>query len=157
MKRFLMLVGVAVVAAAMYVAAAPGSQQAKGPTAKQFKALKKQVTSLNKKLTALTKSEAATTKLADDAEGFIADCLTSTGGGALGVNQFGTTTGTGFQVGTVGQPASSVRTALDLEQNTTTGAYLQVVDPSCLVSSTAALAQTHSGSSRLPLRLERSH
>lgn len=46
MKRFLMLVGVAVVAAAMYVAASPASQQAKGPTAKQFKALKKQVTAL---------------------------------------------------------------------------------------------------------------
>jgi hypothetical protein len=52
MKRFLMLVGVAVVAAAMYVAAAPGSQQASGPTAKQFKALKAQVASLSKKLKA---------------------------------------------------------------------------------------------------------
>ena len=43
MKRFLMFVGVAVVAAAMYVAASPASQQASGPTAKQFKALKAQV------------------------------------------------------------------------------------------------------------------
>jgi hypothetical protein len=43
MKRFLMLVGVAVVAAAMYVAASPASQQAKAPTEKQFLALKKQV------------------------------------------------------------------------------------------------------------------
>jgi hypothetical protein len=48
MKRFLMLVGVAVVAAAMYVAASPASRQAKGPTAKQFNALKKQVASLSK-------------------------------------------------------------------------------------------------------------
>ena len=48
MKRFLMLVGVAVVAAAMYVAASPASQQAKGPTARQFKALKNQVASLSK-------------------------------------------------------------------------------------------------------------
>jgi hypothetical protein len=38
MKRFLLLVGVAVVAAAMYVAASPASQQSSGPTAKQFKA-----------------------------------------------------------------------------------------------------------------------
>lgn len=50
MKRFLMLVGVAAVAAAMYVAAAPGSQQAKAPTAKQFKALKAQVATISKKL-----------------------------------------------------------------------------------------------------------
>ena len=49
MKRFLMLVGVAVVAAAMYVAASPASQQA-GPTAKQFAALKKQVAALSKKV-----------------------------------------------------------------------------------------------------------
>ena len=48
MKRFLMLVAVAVVAGAMYVAASPASQQAKGPTAKQFKALKAQVASLSK-------------------------------------------------------------------------------------------------------------
>jgi hypothetical protein len=50
MKRFLMLVGVAVVAAAMYVAASPGSQQSAGPTTKQFNALKKQVAALTKKV-----------------------------------------------------------------------------------------------------------
>lgn len=50
MKRFLMLVGVAAVAGAMYVAAASGSQQSSGPTAKQFKALKTQVAALSKKL-----------------------------------------------------------------------------------------------------------
>jgi outer membrane murein-binding lipoprotein Lpp len=50
MKRFLMLVGVAVVAGAMYVAASPASQQSSGPTAKQFKALKKQVAALSKKV-----------------------------------------------------------------------------------------------------------
>lgn len=155
MKRFLMLVGVAAVAAAMYVAAAPGSQQATGPTAKQFKALKKQVASLNKKVSALTKSELAVAKVAADADGFIANCLTSTNAGALGVNQFGATTGTGFMFGTT-LAASSVRTALDVEANTTTGAYLQAVDPTCLASTGAARAQTRSGGSRLPLRLERS-
>jgi hypothetical protein len=156
MKRFLMLVGVAAVAAAMYVAAAPGSQQATGPTAKQFKALKKQVASLNKKVSALTKSELAVAKVAADADGFIANCLTSTNAGALGVNQFGATTGTGFMFGTVLSGATSVRTALDVEANTTTGAYLQAVDPTCLASTGAARAQTRSGGSRLPLRLERS-
>jgi hypothetical protein len=50
MKRFLMFVGVAAVAGAMYVAAASGSQQSSGPTAKQFKALKTQVAALSKKL-----------------------------------------------------------------------------------------------------------
>ena len=49
MNRFLMLVGVAVVAAAMYVAASPASQQSKGPTEKQFLALKKTVTAQGKK------------------------------------------------------------------------------------------------------------
>ena len=53
MKRFLMLVGVAVVAAAMYVAASPAIQQSKGPTAKQFKALKAQVASLSKTVKAV--------------------------------------------------------------------------------------------------------
>lgn len=55
MKRFLMLVGVAAVAAAMYVAASPASQQSRGPTAKQFNALKKQVASLSKAEKALKK------------------------------------------------------------------------------------------------------
>jgi len=50
MRRFLMLVGVAAVAGAMYVAAASGSQQSAGPTAKQFKALKAQVAGLSRKL-----------------------------------------------------------------------------------------------------------
>jgi hypothetical protein len=47
-----MLVGVAAVAGAMYVAAASGSQRSTGPTAKQFKALRTQVTVLSKKLKA---------------------------------------------------------------------------------------------------------
>jgi hypothetical protein len=50
MRQLLMLVGVAAVAAAMYVAAASGSRQSAGPTAKQFKALKTQVAALSKKL-----------------------------------------------------------------------------------------------------------
>ena len=50
MKRFLMLVAVATVAGAMYVAAAPGSQQSRGPTARKFAALKRQVGGLTKTL-----------------------------------------------------------------------------------------------------------
>jgi outer membrane murein-binding lipoprotein Lpp len=53
MNRFLMLLAVAAVAGGMYAAAAVGSQQAKGPTAKQFKALKAQVAALQKKVKGL--------------------------------------------------------------------------------------------------------
>lgn len=46
MKRFLMLMAVAVVAAAFYVTAAPGGLRQAGPTARQFAALQKQVHTL---------------------------------------------------------------------------------------------------------------
>ena len=59
MQRFLIFVGVAVVAAAMYVAASPASQQAKAPSAKQFNALKKQVAALKKDETAVKKLSVA--------------------------------------------------------------------------------------------------
>lgn len=160
MKRFLMLVGVAVVAAAMYVAAAPGSQQANAPTARQFNALKKQVATLSKKLKALTKDEAAVKVNATDAAGFIASCFISQNAGVLPINQFGSTTGTGYQIGTKGVLSSSVTTALDVDGTTTnfSGVYIQGVDPTCITTGTgaAAHAQTHSGSIRLALRAERS-
>ena len=47
MQRFLLALALVVVVGATYVATAPGSQTA-GPTAKQFKALKKQVAKLQK-------------------------------------------------------------------------------------------------------------
>lgn len=78
MKRFLMLVGVAVVAAAMYVAASPASQQAKGPTAKQFRALKNQVTALGHTVKGLKLVVAAEAKV-------LTDCLQD----AVPINQFG--------------------------------------------------------------------
>jgi hypothetical protein len=84
MKRFLMLVGVAVVAAAMYVAASPASQQAKGPTAKQFKALKSQVTALGHTVKGLKVVVAAQAKV-------LGDCLQT----AIPINQFGDPDGTG--------------------------------------------------------------
>ena len=74
MKRFLMLVGVAAVAGAMYVAAAPGSQRAAGPTAIQFAALKKQVASLSKKLKALKADEGRVKTLATAAATVLAAC-----------------------------------------------------------------------------------
>jgi hypothetical protein len=144
MKRFLMLVGVAVVAAAMYVAASPASQQSKGPSAKQFKALKKQVATLSKSLKT-ARAEA------DGAASFIVSCLTSGNAGVLGVNQFGTTSN-GFLFGAPGTPASATaRTALDADTSAS-AVLIQAVDPSCVQSN----ALTHGGSSRLQLRAERS-
>jgi hypothetical protein len=148
MKRFLMLVGVAVIAAVMYVAASPASQQAKAPTAKQFNLLKKQVATLTKSLKTV-KTEA------NEAAGFIASCLLSTNSGVLPVNQFGATgTGTtvGYMYGTT-TAAASVRTALDIDSSATPGGFLQGVDPSC-VSGSSALG--HSGSTGLQLLPERS-
>src|SRR5256885_2117647 len=100
MKRLWMLVGGAVVAGAMYVAAAPGSGQATGPTARQFAALKKQVALLNKKLTALTKDEKVVKTAAGAAVGYIGACFLDTNGNIqnLPVTQFGTTS-SGFLFG----------------------------------------------------------
>jgi hypothetical protein len=108
MKRFLMLVGVAAVAAAMYVAAAPGSQQASGPTAKQFKALKAQVASLNK-------SEKALKKL-------VKDCVQI----VIPINQFGDNTSAQTEGYVYRQPSGSIpeflTTALDATDPADTGA-----------------------------------
>jgi hypothetical protein len=49
MKRFLLVLALVAVAGATYVATAPGSQTA-GPTARQFKALKKEVAGLKKQV-----------------------------------------------------------------------------------------------------------
>ncbi len=132
MKRFLLLAGVAVVAAAMYVAASPASQQARGPTAKQFNALKKQVASLSKSEKALKKEA--------DAEAGVLTCLVAGNSGLLPVNQFGTAT-TGFLFGAT-SGATSVRSALDVDKSTTPGALLVAVDPACVTSSGLA----HAGS-----------
>jgi hypothetical protein len=160
MKRFLMLVGVAVVAAAMYVAASPASQQSKGPSAKQFKALKKQVASLTKSLKTV-KAEAA------DADGFVQTCLVSANAGVVGINQFGDPTGsgsgtaqgyvygTGAGLTTTTIPGAAYTTALDVDGSSTPGAFIQGVDPAC-VNASAALHGT-TGHGRLLLRPELAH
>jgi outer membrane murein-binding lipoprotein Lpp len=127
MKRFLMLVGVAVVAAAMYVAASPASQQAKAPTAKQFKALKAQVAKLSKTLKTV-KAEA------DASVEYIGACfLTSSATIAnLPVSQFGTST-SGFWFGPSDGSNTVTRGAL-VEDPVTTQAYLQEVNKACLTA-----------------------
>jgi hypothetical protein len=133
MKRFLMLVGVAVIAAAMYVAASPASQQSKGVTAQEFNSLKKQ-------FVALKKDEAQVKKEAVAAVGFIQKCFLSTSAGVVPVSRLGNTgnpvSTTGYQFGGVGTPSTSVVAAIDVTPTGgTPGAYLQAVDPSCVNAS----------------------
>jgi hypothetical protein len=150
MKRFLMLVGVAVVAAAMYVAASPAGQQASGPTLKQFTALKKQVATLSKKLKAV-KSEA------DASVTIIGACyLKDNGNGTVGfldmpVSQRGNSS-TGYLFGT--STASTPTTALD-EVTSSPQAYLQEVDPQCATTSFLRHGAIRSGSSRVQRWAER--
>lgn len=153
MKRFVTLLAVAAVAGGMYAAEAIGSQQAKGPSAKQFAALKKEVTQLKTQLGTVRKT-------ANNAAGFIAGCFLSPKAGVVPVNDFGDSSATptfGYQyVPQGGNPATpQYTTALDLDGSATPGAFLQAVDPACVGPAAASRAQTHSGS-RLPLHAERS-
>jgi outer membrane murein-binding lipoprotein Lpp len=143
MKRFLMLVGVGVVAAAMYVAAGTASQQSRGPTLKQFKALKAQVATLSKKLKA-TKAEA------DAIGGAISTCFTN----VVGVSQFGDPNGTfGYQYIDDGATVPASTSALDADGSTTPQVYMQTVDASCVQALRHRTA--HAGSRQLPLHGER--
>ena len=114
MKRFLMLVGVAVVAAAMYVAAAPGSQQAAGPTAKQFKALKAQVASLSKTLKKVKTLATAEAVLLTDCDQV-----------AVPIDQFGDGSTAQTEGYNYSQPAGAgnfLTTALDVSDSSDQGA-----------------------------------
>jgi hypothetical protein len=155
MKRFLTLVAVAVVAGAMYVAAAPGSHQATGPTAAQFNRLKKQVATLNKSLTALKKDEKQVKAGTVAAVDYIAGCFLNTNADIqnLPVNQFGNTT-SGFQFGPPGT-GGAARTALDIDGSGSPLAYLQEVTPACITGTTAAASAAHSGAAALERWAER--
>ena len=142
MKRFLMLVAVAAVAGAMYVAASPASQQSKGPTLKQFTALKKQVATLSKKLKTIGAE-------ADAVGTIVGACYLTVNGGtvsfeALPVSQRGTNT-TGYLFGT--SLSSAPTTALDVD-TASPHATLQEVDPACLAAALRHGA-VHSATSRL--------
>ena len=154
MKRFMLLVAVAVVAAAMYVAAGTASHQSQGPTAKQFNALKTQVANLGKKLKA-TKAEA------DAAVGFLATCLVSTNAGVWGVTEFGDgstahTFGYLYDDDGPGPTAPVPTSALDFDGSTTPDTYLQAVDPTC-VNTSPLRHLLKPGSGLLPLTGERRH
>src|SRR3954453_14546840 len=144
MKRFSMLVAVAAVAGAMYVAASPASQQSRGPTLKQFNALKKQVATLSKSLKTVVKPEA------DISAAYILTCLSSVSGGSITINampvsQRGSTT-SGYLFGT--SSSSTPTTALDIDTTAPTD-VLQEFDPSCL---SGALRHSAARSGIPPLR-----
>jgi hypothetical protein len=145
MKRFLMLVGVAAVAGAMYVAASPASQQSKF-------ASEKQVVALQKKVATLTKSLKATKTEADAIAGFLTTCLKS----ALPVSEFGDAQGGTFGYSYTDNGTDYFNTsALDTDASSTPGGYLQIVDSSCVQGAPLGHAQTRSGSGRLLARPER--
>jgi hypothetical protein len=156
MKRFLMLVAVAAVAGAMYVAAAPGSQRAAGPTATQFATLKKQVASLSKKLKALKTDESKVKGAAAAAVTYIAACFLDSNGNIenLPVNEFGSTT-TGFLFGAPGGAPATARSALDVDSSGSPLAFLQELTPACLTSTAQAQASAHSGLGLRVLHAER--
>lgn len=132
MKRFLMLVGVAVVAAAMYVAAGSASQQSKGVTQKQFKALSKKVAAQGKTIKQLTQFAGLEATL-------IGDCVQV----AVPIDQFGDGSATPTEGYNYSQPSGAgdfLTTALDVSDSSDTGAlYITGGDASCgsLVNSTA--------------------
>lgn len=114
MKRLLMLVGVAVVAAAMYVAASPASQQSKGVSVKQFNALKKTVAAQGKKVKAL-----------DQLAGLEVTLIESCVQAAVPIDQFGDGSATPTEGYQYSQPAGLgdfLTTALDLSDSSDSGA-----------------------------------
>ena len=128
MKRLLMFVGVAVVAAAMYVAASPASQQGGFASQKEVSALKKQVASLSKSLK-------STKKESDAVAGFLSDCFLSTNAGVWGVSEFGDGQGGTFGYSyTDASSTTTLVTALDFDGGTTPQAFFQAVDPTCVSS-----------------------
>lgn len=124
MKRFLMLVAVAVVASAMYVAASPASHQSRRSTTRQLSSLRRQVTIL-KRVLKTVKHQAA------HADNYVRNCLTGTQGGTMPVSEFGDA-----QTHTYGYPyfdgtTTHYTTALDVDASSTPGAYLQKVSQGC--------------------------
>jgi hypothetical protein len=141
MQRFLMLVGVAVVAAAMYVAAGSASHQSRGPTARQFNALKKQVASMKKTL-----------KKVENEGNYIKNCLKSTNAGALPVSEFGDAQTHAYGYQYYNGTTTSYTTALDIDAGPSPGGFLQIVDRACVGGAGSAHLQLRSGNGSLAAR-----
>src|SRR5262245_28102285 len=78
MKRFLLVLALIAVAGATYVATAPGSQTATGPTLRQFRALKHQVAVLKSQMKIVKFVLGVDTKV-------LTDCMAT----SKPINQFG--------------------------------------------------------------------
>jgi hypothetical protein len=124
MKRFLMLVAVAVVASAMYVAASPASRQSSGPTAKQYAALKRRVMIMSRVFKSVKRE-------AQHADNYVRNCLTSTEGGALPVTEYGDAINHTYGYQYFDGTSTHWTTALDVDTSSTPGAYLQKVSRGC--------------------------
>jgi len=130
MRRFLVVLAVAALGAVTYVATAPGSPQASGPTARQFAALKKQVGKLQRQVkTAKNEAEASL--------GALALCVMHK---PIGVDRVGTSTN-GYLFGppqTAPDPVTATAgSALDLAPNTETSPQnkfyeLNTSQPACV-------------------------
>ena len=124
MKRFLMLVAVAVVASAMYVAASPASQQSRHSTAQQLSGLRRQVKIL-KRVLKTVKHEAA------HADNYVRNCLTSAESGAMPVTEFGDAVNHTYGYQYFDGTSMHYTTALDIDTSSTPGAYLQKLSRGC--------------------------
>ena len=152
MKQFLMLVGVAAVAGAMYVAGASGSQQTKFAPESQVVALQKKVAALTKLVNKTVAPEA------NAALGILADCYLTVGAttanaNGLGVSQFGSAS-SGFLFGP-NAAGSTPRSALDVASSGQQY-YLQEVTPACVAGNLLRHRASRSGGSLLPFWATRS-
>ena len=150
MQRLLMLVGVAVVAAAMYVAGSSASQQVRYAPEPQVVALEKKVATMNATLKQVKQAALA-------AVGIIGTCYLTTGSStssiaALPVTQFGGPTA-GFLFGT-NATSSAPRTALDVATSSPQE-YLQKVTPGCVTGTALRHGVVRSRINRLERWIER--
>lgn len=141
MGRFLTLVGVAVVAAAMYVAASSASQASKGVSVAKFNAL-------NKKVTALTKTVKFQGNILNGLANAYLHCSLSYGMGVTQRGDLSHTGGFGYQYIPQGSTTPVSTTALDLDTSGSPEFLLtpfNATDPACMKLIGAAPARHNSG------------
>ena len=131
MKRFLLVLTLATVAGATYVATAPGGQAA-GPTAAQFNALKKQVAKLQGSVSALHATVVALDGVVEDDDAFIANCFVAEGVAPVSQYGDGVSGAYGYAYSNDGSDYF-LTTGLDFTSSgDSVDVYLQAVSPSCL-------------------------
>jgi hypothetical protein len=155
MRRLLMLVGVGVVAAAMYVAASSAGQVSKGVPVAKFNALSKKVAALTKtvntdrkKVARLTKTVNYEANLLNGLANAYAHCSLSY---AIGVTQRGDLShagGFGYQYIPQGSTTPDSTTALDLDTSGSPEFLItpfNATDPACMSLIGSAPARHNSG------------